>query len=104
MPKPTRVRHLKLTRRGSALTVSWRTPGSFRHAVYLAVADGRRLLAFAAAGKRTVTFAAIPATVGATATVTGLTRGNAKGPAARAAIKPVTPKKPKAKPKKKATG
>ena len=101
MPKPARVRHLKLTRRGTRLIVSWRTPGSFRHAVYLAATDGRRLLSFAAAGKRTVTFAAIPSTVGATATVTGLTRGNAKGPAAKASVKPVKPKQPK-KPKTKA--
>jgi len=99
MRKPVKVRGLKITRRSTTLTVSWRpTSGGFRHAVYLAVGDRRRLLSIVAGSKRKVTFSGIATNLSATATVTGLTRLNAKGPAAKAAIKPA---KRKHKPSKK---
>ncbi len=100
--RPGRVKGVKLTRRGSRLIVRWRaSKDGLRHAVYLVVSDKRRLIRYAAAGVHSVSFGAIPSTLGATATITGLTAGNSKGPAVRAKIKAVKPKaKAKPKPKK----
>ncbi len=102
MVRPGRVKGVKLTRKGSRLIVRWRaSKNGFRHAVYLVVSDKRRLIRYAAAGSHSVSFSAIPSTLGATATITGLTAGNSKGLAVRAKIKAIKPKaKPKPKPKK----
>lgn len=106
MVKPSRVGGLKLTRKGTTLTVSWHpSSGGFRHAVYLVVTDQRRLIKYAAASSHSVSFGAIPSTVGATATITGLTTGNSMGPSVHATIKAGVASEPKpkkkAKPKKK---
>jgi hypothetical protein len=88
MVKPGRVKGLRLTRTGTRITVSWRpSRDGFRHAVYLVLTDKRSLIAYAAANAHSVPFRAIGAKVGATATVTGLTKGNSMGRPVRAAIK-----------------
>ena len=78
MPRPHRVRALKITRRGSRLTVRWRAHDgrAFRHAVYLKVSDGRRLLRVLPAKRRSVVVRGIPRQSKVTATVTGLTAAN----------------------------
>jgi hypothetical protein len=87
--RPGRPTRLRIARHGSRLTISWRprTRG-FRVAVYLKVGDGRRLLRIVPASRRSVTVRGIARTLGAAVTVQGLTAANAKGPAARASIKP----------------
>lgn len=88
MAMPAKPRALKLTRKGTTIVVSWKPhPSGFRVAVYLELADGRRLLKIVAASRHSATFTAIATTVAAKATVTGLTTGNSKGPAAHASLK-----------------
>ena len=80
-PRPAKVTRLKLSRRGASLVVNWKAPRqSFRHAVYADLSDGRELLVLAAPRASSVTIAAVPATVGATVRVTGLTASGGKGP------------------------
>ena len=88
-PRPTRPRSLRVVRRGAALSIQWR-PGTrgFRHAVYVALSDGQGLLRIAGPQARSVRIAGVQRSVGARVTVTGLTRVNRKGPAARTSIRP----------------
>ena len=80
-PRPGKVTHLKLTRRGSSLRVSWKQPKPpFRHAVYADLSDGRELLLIVGPKATSATFPDVPATVGATVRVTGLTGSGGKGP------------------------
>jgi hypothetical protein len=89
MLRPGKARALKLTRKGTTVTVRWRAqPGRFRNAVYLVLSDGRRLLRFVPANKHSVSFPGVAAALVVKATVTGLTSGNTKGPAASATLKP----------------
>jgi hypothetical protein len=85
MPKPGKPRQLRITRRGARVTVRWRVHDGrpFRHAVYLKVSDGRRLLRVLPAKRRSVTLRGVARRLKVTATVTGLTAANGKGPAAR---------------------
>ena len=86
--RPARPGRVRLARHASTLRVSWSgRVGPYRTAVYLRVADGRRLLRVVPAGRRSVTFSAISPTLGASALVAGLTRANGHGPVARATIK-----------------
>jgi hypothetical protein len=84
-PRPRRVAALRITRRGSRVTVRWRAHDGrvFRHAVYLKVSDGRRLLRVLPGRRRAVTVRGIGRRLKVTAAVTGLTAANAKGPVAR---------------------
>jgi hypothetical protein len=101
MLKPGAPRALKLTRKGTKIVVTFKShPSGFRHAVYIQLTDGRRLLQILNAKAHTATFAGIAATVGAKVTVTGITTGNSKGPSAHASIKG----KPKKKKKKRKPG
>ncbi len=87
MAKPGRPRALRIRRSGARLVVSWRPrPAGFRHAVYLELSDGRRLVRVVGAKRRSVMVKAAT-NVAAKVKVFGLTAGNGKGPAARASIK-----------------
>jgi hypothetical protein len=85
--RPGRPKNARITRRGSGLVVSWRapTPG-FRHAVYLRLSDGRRLVRIAGAHRRSVRVSGIEPGYGAVATISGLTHANGGGPPAKAKI------------------
>jgi hypothetical protein len=87
-PKPGKPRGLKLTRKGTRLTVSWRpNPSGFRHAVYLVLGDGRKLVNVVDAKRRSFTLKGVSSKVGAKVRVLGLTPANGKGPAAATKIK-----------------
>jgi len=87
-PQPTRVSDLKLTRRKKSLRVSWKAPKQpFRHAVYADLSDGRHLLVILGPKSKSTTFANVPASVGATVRVTGLTAAGGKGPTAVAHLR-----------------
>jgi hypothetical protein len=83
--KPGRPRQLRVKRRGSRVTVSWRARprGRFRQAVYLRIGDGRRLLRIVPAKRRSVTVRGISRKLAVKVVVSGLSAANAKGPAAR---------------------
>jgi hypothetical protein len=85
MPRPHRPRRLRITRHRSGATIRWRVRDGrpFRHAVYLRLGDGRRLLRVLPARRRSVTVRGIPRRLTVRATVIGLTAANGKGPAAR---------------------
>ena len=86
-PRPGRPRHARIARHGNVLIVSWRAPvAGFRHAVYLRLGDGRRLVRIARAGSRSVKVAGVAPGYGAAATISGLTHANGSGPATRVAI------------------
>src|SRR3954453_5909032 len=86
--KRGKPRSLKVKRSGTRLVVSWRPhPAGFRHAVYLRLSDGRRLLQVLAARKRSLTVSGVGDKVGAKVMVRGLTAANGKGPVAQASIK-----------------
>jgi hypothetical protein len=105
-PRPGKASKIKLTRKGTTLTVRWTaSPAGFRTAVYAKFSDGRRLVTIASAKRHSVSFVDVAATTTAKITLTGLTAGNAKGPAAHATLnlapkhkkkthKPAAPKKP----------
>lgn len=85
--RPARPQHARITRRGTGLVVSWRAPRlGFRHAVYLRLGDGRRLVRIAGAHRRSVTISGVAPGYGAVATISGLTHANGRGPSTRAAI------------------
>jgi hypothetical protein len=85
--RPGRPRHARIRRRGTRLIVSWRAPRpGFRHAVYLRLGDGRRLVRIAGARQRSVKVSGVAPGYGAAATISGLTHANGRGPSARAAI------------------
>ena len=87
--KPGRPRSLHVKRRRSRLIVSWRpNPPGFRHAVYLVLSNKRRIVQIVPARRHSFTLKGVSKRVGAKVLVVGLTAGNGKGPAARAAIKP----------------
>jgi hypothetical protein len=67
------------------VTVRWRAHDgrAFRHAVYLKVGDGRRLLRVLPAKRRSVIVRGIARRLKVNAAVIGLTAANGKGPAAR---------------------
>jgi len=86
-PRPGKVTHLKLTRRGGSLRVTWKSPKQpFRRAVYADLSDGRELLLIVGPKVTSATFTGVPATVGATVRVTGLTIAGGKGPTATAKL------------------
>jgi hypothetical protein len=94
---PARPRQLRIVRRGSKLVVSWRGPKQgFRHAVYLRRSDNVRRLQVVAPGRHSVAFPGIRRGYGATVEVSGLTNANGRGPAARARIAGVPPRRPAA--------
>jgi hypothetical protein len=87
-PKPRKPLQLKLVRKGSRLTVSWRpNPSGFRHAVYLSLTDGRQLVEVLGAKRRSFTLKGVSSRVGAKVKVLGLTAANGKGPSAAKSIK-----------------
>ncbi len=105
MVRPGTPTALKLTRKGTKIVVAFKPhPAGFRHAIYIQLTDGRRLLQILDAKTHTATFAGVSATVGAKVTVTGITVGNSKGPSAHASIKGKTKPKPKKKKKKRKSG
>jgi hypothetical protein len=86
-PKPGKVTKLKLTRKGTSIVVSWKTPRSaYRHAVYADLTDGRKLLLIVAARTTSATLTAIAKTIDATVRVTGLTATGGKGPTVTAEL------------------
>jgi hypothetical protein len=67
--------------------VTWKAPKQpFRHAVYADLSDGRELLLIVGPKATSATFTDVPATVGATVRVTGLTIAGGKGPTATAKL------------------
>ncbi len=86
-PRPTKVTHLKLTRRGTSLRVSWKKPKQpFRHGVYADLSDGRELLIIVGPKATSAIFTDVPGTVAATVRVTGLTPSGGKGPTVAAKL------------------
>jgi hypothetical protein len=87
-PRPGKPRSLKLVRKGSRLTVSWRpNPSGFRHAIYVQVGDGRRVAEVLDAKRRSFTLKGVSSRVGAKVKVRGLTAANGKGPSASRSIR-----------------
>ena len=85
--RPGKPRRLRVVRRGTRLVVSFRPhPAGFRHAVYVRLTDGRRLLRVVAPKRRSVTITGVAASVGGRVAVRDLSRGNAPGPIARTRI------------------
>lgn len=86
--RPGRPRRLKAQRKRSRLVVSWRPrPAGFRHAVYIRLSDGRRIVRVVGAKRRRFALRGVPRGVSAKVTVRGLTPANGKGPAARISVK-----------------
>jgi hypothetical protein len=92
-PRPGRPRHARIVRRGTRLIVSWRapTPG-FRHAVSVDIGDGRTVVKIARSGAGSVTVHGVPVGYGARATIMGITKVNARGPAARVRLPAAAPR------------
>lgn len=85
---PARPKGLKLTRKGTTVTVAWRAPrAGFRHAVHVTLADGTQQVRVVAAKGHATTLTGVAATAAVSVTVRGLTPGNALGPVARATLK-----------------
>jgi hypothetical protein len=85
---PGKPRALKLTRKGTRVTIAWRAPrAGFRHAVHLTLSDGRQLVRVVGARQRTTVLIGVAAGTTVKATVRGLTSGNAKGPLVSASLK-----------------
>jgi hypothetical protein len=86
-PRPGRPRKARIVRRGSRLVVSWRAPvPGFRHAVSVDLSDGRSIVLIARAGARSITVPHVPQGYGAKATIMGISKVNARGPAAKAKL------------------
>lgn len=95
--RPTRPRRARIARRGTSLTVSWQAARrGFRHAVHLRIGDGRSLVRVVARGRRSLTVRGVAPAYGATATITGLTRLNGRGPSVRVSIPGRPPTRPAA--------
>ena len=93
--RPGKPKLLRITRRGTRLSVSWRAPvAGFRHVVFVALGNGTRLMRFAGARSRSVAVPGVSPRIGATVTVAGLTAANGRGPSARASIAPVSVGRP----------
>jgi hypothetical protein len=87
-PKPGKPRNVKIVRKGSRLTVSWRpNPSGFRHAVYFQLGDKRRIVQVLSAKRRSYTLKGVSSKTSAKVKVTGLTAANGKGPSTSASIK-----------------
>jgi len=85
---PATPRKLKLTRKGTRVTVSWTAPrAGFRHAVHVTLPDGTQTVRIVPAKQRSLVLTGIATTVAVKVSVRGLTAGNAKGPAASASLK-----------------
>jgi len=92
-PRPARPKHVRITRHGSRVRVSWRAPRpGFRHAVHLAIDDGRQLVRIARAGSHSVKVGGVDPGYGVAAKVIGLTSANGRGPTARTSIAGAAPK------------
>jgi hypothetical protein len=86
-PRPGRPRKARIVRRGSRLVVSWRAPvPGFRHAVSVDLSDGRNIVLIARVGAKSVTVPDVSPGYGAKATIMGITKVNARGPAAKAKL------------------
>jgi hypothetical protein len=89
-PTPGATKGLKATRKGSTVTVRWAArPAGFRHAVYLSISDGRRLLRLVPANKTSVSVGGLASSTAVAIRVTSLSPGNTKGPAALVKLKTV---------------
>jgi hypothetical protein len=86
--KPATPKKLKLTRKGTSVTISWTAPrAGFRHAVHITLPDGTQSLRIIPAKQHSTVLTGIaPATI-VKVSVRGLTAGNAKGPQATATLK-----------------
>jgi hypothetical protein len=97
-PTPGRTAGLKLTRKGLTVTVRWAGhPSGLRHAVYLTISDGRKLLRLVPSGHSSVAVGGVGSTVSVTASVMSLSAGNSKGPAAHVTLKGIKKHKKKKK-------
>lgn len=95
MARPGKPRSLKLARRGSRIVVSWKPrPRGFRHALHFSLSDGTQKVHVVGPKRRSYTLKRVPRNARVTATVTGLTAANSKGPTARASIKPARRSRP----------
>ncbi len=85
--RPARPAGVKLRRKGSRVTVTWRPARrAARYLVRATLSDGRRLLLFATAKKRTVRISGVASGARGTITVAGLKPDGSAGPAARARL------------------
>lgn len=85
---PARPKALKLTRKGTKVTIAWRAPrAGFRHAVHLTLSTGAQLVRVVGARQHATALTGVAASASVTVTVRGLTPGNAKGPLASATLK-----------------
>ena len=88
-PRPGKPRGLRVARKGSRLTVSWRpSPAGFRHAVYVQLGDDRRVAEVLDARRRSFTLKGVSSRTRAKVKVRGLTAANGKGPGVARSIKP----------------
>ena len=82
--KPARPGGVKAKRKGSRATVTWRPAArSVRYLVRATLSDGRRLIFFATAKKRTVRVSGLAKGVRGTISVAGLKPDGSAGPAAK---------------------
>ena len=85
--RPARPAGLKVARKGSRVTVTWRSARrAARYLVRATLSDGRKLLLFATTKKRSVRISGVASDVTGTITVAGLRPDGSAGPAAKAKL------------------
>lgn len=85
--RPAKPQRLRVTRKGTNVTVRFRSPpAGFRHGVYFQLSDGRKLLRIVGAKRRAYTLRKVGRRVSGRVTVRGLTALNAPGPKAKARL------------------
>jgi hypothetical protein len=85
--KPAHPAGVKLRRKGSRVTVTWRPARrAARYLVRATLTDGRKLVLFATAKKRTVRISGLASGTRGTITVAGLKPDGSAGPAAKAKL------------------
>jgi hypothetical protein len=86
--KPAKPKKLKLTRKGTRVTITWTAPrAGFRHAVHIVLPDGTETLRIVGAKQHATVLTGIAAATVVKVSVRGLTPGNGKGPLATATLK-----------------
>ena len=87
--RPAQPRGVKLSRKGSRVTVTWRpATRAARYLVRATLSDGRRLLLFATGKKRSVRISGVPSATRGTIRVAGLRPDGSEGRAASVRLKP----------------
>lgn len=88
--RPGRPRAVRVTRRGTRLLVTWKSAANVhRYAVGVEVSDGRRLLFFTPARRRSLLVRGVARSVSATVRVAGVSIENWFGPRVKAKVSPL---------------